>query len=245
MKDLTLSLMAGIDIPIPELQLTLHPPTLQDIAFMGEEDYFQAIQYLCLEKRQFIQDESLLETITNFQVLMKILMQPEFKDKKQIILTALQLLFPDRKTLVTPNSIILINKEKESSIIDESNFPVFQNVLNQVSCTKQIFKGDNDIVYNPVNAAAKKIADKLEASRRKIAQIKSADQGSVLTRYISILVVGLNSMTLQDCLNLTVFQLFDLVDRYMLQVSWDVDLKSRLAGGKPEEQVENWMKNIH
>jgi hypothetical protein len=31
----------------------------------------------------------------------------------------------------------------------------------------------------------------------------------------------------------------------MLQVSWDVDLKSRLAGGKPEEQVENWMKNIH
>lgn len=245
MKDLTLSLMAGIDIPIPELQLTLHPPTLQDIAFMGEEDYFQAIQYLCLEKRQFIQDESLLETITNFQVLMKILMQPEFKDKKQIILTVLQLLFPDRKTLVTPNSIILMNKEKESSIIDESNFPVFQNVLNQVSCTKQIFKGDNDIVYNPVNATAKKIADKLEASRRKIAQIKSADQGSVLTRYISILVVGLNSMTLQDCLNLTVFQLFDLVDRYMLQVSWDVDLKSRLAGGKPEEQVENWMKNIH
>jgi hypothetical protein len=36
MTDYRLSLMAGIDIPIPELQLTVHVPTIKDIAYMGE-----------------------------------------------------------------------------------------------------------------------------------------------------------------------------------------------------------------
>lgn len=31
----------------------------------------------------------------------------------------------------------------------------------------------------------------------------------------------------------------------MLYVNWDLDIRSRLAGGKPESQCENWMKNIH
>jgi hypothetical protein len=26
---------------------------------------------------------------------------------------------------------------------------------------------------------------------------------------------------------------------------YDVDLKVRLAGGKPDSEVENWMKDIH
>jgi len=31
----------------------------------------------------------------------------------------------------------------------------------------------------------------------------------------------------------------------MLWTNWDIDLRSRLAGGKPNEHPENWMKNIH
>jgi hypothetical protein len=31
----------------------------------------------------------------------------------------------------------------------------------------------------------------------------------------------------------------------MLWTNWDIDLKTRLAGGKPEEHPDNWMKNIH
>ena len=28
-------------------------------------------------------------------------------------------------------------------------------------------------------------------------------------------------------------------------VNWDLDVKTRLAGGKPDTQPDNWMKNIH
>ena len=67
--------MAGIDIPIPELQITAHVPTIKDIAYMGESRFFMAVQYLCLDKESLIYDETLLSALTNFQVLMKVLEQ--------------------------------------------------------------------------------------------------------------------------------------------------------------------------
>jgi hypothetical protein len=52
-------------------------------------------------------------------------------------------------------------------------------------------------------------------------------------------------MSLKDATDLTMFQLYDLVERYMLFVNWDMDIRCRLAGGKPENQPDNWMKDIH
>ena len=52
-------------------------------------------------------------------------------------------------------------------------------------------------------------------------------------------------MSLDDCMNLTIFQLYDLIERYQLYINWDIDLKVRLTGSKPDESPDNWMKNIH
>ena len=41
------------------------------------------------------------------------------------------------------------------------------------------------------------------------------------------------------------YQLYDLIERYSLYTNWDIDLRIRLAGGKPDSQAEDWMKNIH
>jgi hypothetical protein len=46
-------------------------------------------------------------------------------------------------------------------------------------------------------------------------------------------------------MNLTIFQLYDLIERYSLYINWDIDIRSRLAGAKAEGQPDNWMKNIH
>jgi hypothetical protein len=42
-------------------------------------------------------------------------------------------------------------------------------------------------------------------------------------------------MGLDKLINLTMFQMLDLMERYMLYVNWDIDLKTRLAGGKPDK----------
>ena len=81
--------------------------------------------------------------------------------------------------------------------------------------------------------------------RQRIAVEKGEDKGSALVQYTSALTVGLNSMSLNDVINLTIYQLYDLVQRYSLFINWDLDIRTRLAGGKPDSQPDNWMKNIH
>nr|DAP22900.1 MAG TPA: hypothetical protein [Caudoviricetes sp.] len=104
-------------------------------------------------------------------------------------------------------------------------------------------QGDN-VTYNPANERAKRIADKLMKSRLKIAEIKNNKKESALTKYISILCVGIN-IPLKECIELNMFQLFDLMERFSLYFAWDNDFKVRCAGGDPKQEVENWMKNIH
>jgi hypothetical protein len=81
--------------------------------------------------------------------------------------------------------------------------------------------------------------------RQRVAAQKGSSNTSIFTQYLSILTVGLGSMSLKDATDLTMFQLYDLVERYMLFVNWDMDIRCRLAGGKPENQPDNWMKDIH
>jgi hypothetical protein len=81
--------------------------------------------------------------------------------------------------------------------------------------------------------------------RQRVAEQNGSAQTSIFSQYLSILTIGLSSMGLNDLLNLTMYQLYDLFERYMLYTNWDVDLRARLAGAKPDSQPDNWMKNIH
>lgn len=236
--------MVGIDIPIPELALVVHSPTIKDIAFMGETDFFMAMQYLCIDKEALTQDETVLTNLNNFQVLMKVLEQSEDKNKKKAVTTLLMLLFPTYSIVMMPRSIIL-TKDEQTVMIDENNFDLFQGVIKQVLCVSSVFQGKN-IVYNPAGKKAKAIADKLQRSRQKIAAQKAAQEGdsSILTRYLSILRIGPN-IPLSESIEYNLFQLFDQIARYNAYVEWDTDLQVRLAGGTPDKQVETWMRNLY
>lgn len=238
--------MAGIDIAIPELQTTLHVPKYKEIALIGEQNFFTAVQFLCLDKEMLVQDKSLLSSLSNFQVLMKVLEQSQDKDKKNAIIMLLKLLFPEYVAQITKNSIILTKVEEDVTVlIDNNNFAMFQDILKVVLCVDSIYQGEN-IIYNPGNDKAKEIAAKLMRGRQKAVAIKNkGNTESVLTRYVSILTIGTNTMSLNDCINLNLFQMFNLMERYNAFVEWDVDLRVRLAGGKPNKQVESWMRNLH
>lgn len=234
--------MTGVDIPIPELQTTLHQPTLKEISFIGEKDFLIGIQCLSIQKSMVIQDESLLSTTSNFQIFMTVMNDKTTQDKRQSVLSALGLLFPNCKVFFTPRAISL-NMDKGTAIIDENNFEKIQQIIGQVFCLNKTDQAS----FNPANKKAKEIADKLMKARQRVAAQKAAENGdgSAFAQYISTLTVGLGSMSLQDCINLTMYQLYDLVERYSLYINWDIDLRSRLAGAKPDKPVDNWMKQIH
>ena len=237
----TLALMTGIDIPVPELQLAIHQPTIKEISMIGEKDFFIGAQTLCLNKSLYIQDETLLSQTTNFQIFMTMMQNKESVMTKGCVLKVLQLIMPNAQALFTPRAVML-NLGDHSVNIDESNFETLQAILKDIFCLKE----SGQEAFNPANEEAKKIAEKLMRGRQRVAAQKAKDGGdSIFTQYLSILTIGLESMGLDKLINLTMFQLYDLVERYMLYSNWDLDVRQRLAGGKPDSEPENWMKPIH
>lgn len=241
-EDLRLALISGVDIPIPEVQLTLHQPTIKEIAYIGEKDFFTGIQCLNIKKSMFAQDENVLGDINNFQIFMTLMSQNEAKAQKEAVQKLLTICFPKNQILFTPRSLIFQNGD-QSSLVDENNFEFIQQVVSQVFCTQSTRMDQTN--FNPVNEQARKIAEKLMRGRQRVAAQNGANSGSIFSQYLSILTVGLGSMSMEDLLDLTMYQLFDLVERYQLYISWDLDVRTRLAGGKPDKEIDNWMKNIH
>ena len=240
--DTRLALMTGIDIPIPECQLVMHQPTLKEISFIGETDFFVGVQTLCLYKSMFIDEgKSALESITNFQIFMTIVSNKETKDKKDSVKKVLSLIFPKYNVLFTPNSLILA-EEGGNHIVDDSNFEVLQDVLRQVFCAKT---GPMDQqAFNPADDKAREIAEKLMRGRQRVAAQNGSANASIFSQYLSSLTIGAR-LSLQELIQCTMFQLYDLMERYSLYMNWDMDIRVRLAGGKPDSQPDNWMKNIH
>ena len=241
MRDIRLSLMCGIDIPIPELQLTLHQPRIKEIAYLGEKDFFIGVQCLNINKNVFVQDKTLLQNSSNFQIFMTIMSETEAKDKKLATQQLLSILFPQYNVLFTPRSIVL--QGENTIMIDDSNFEFLQEILKEIFCISN--QNNQQQGFNPANKKAQEIAEKLMRGRKRVAEINGSANASIFSQYLSILTVGLNSMSFGDCMNLTMYQLYDLVERYSLYVNWDMDVKCRLAGGKPDSQPDNWMKDIH
>ena len=240
--DTRLSLMCGTDYPVPECQLIIHQPHISEIALIGEFDFFSGIQCLCLNKSMFVKDESLLGDTSNFQIFMMVMSGKETIEKKVAVQQVCTLLFPNYKVMFTPNSM-LFSGNGQTIVIDEANFDFLQNAISEITCMKT---GPMDqTTFNPANEKAREIAEKLMRGRQRVAAEKGQTNTSIFTQYLSILTIGIKSMSLYDLKELTIFQLYDLIERYMLYVNWDMDIRCRLAGGNPDHQPDNWMKPIH
>lgn len=240
--DIRLALMCGVDIPAPELQATIHQPSIKEISYIGEQKFFVGLQSLTVNKNLLPQGNSLLESTTNFQIFMTIMKEQETKDKKEAVTTLFQLIFPNTQIIFTPKSILL-NKEGQQSLVDENNFEILQEYIKEVFCVNS---GPMDqTTFNPADEKAKEIAEKLMRGRQRVAEQKGEAKGSAFGRYLSILTIGLNAMPLSEAMNLTMYQMYDLVERYTLYLNWDLDIRARLAGAKPDSKPDDWMKNIH
>lgn len=237
--DTRLCLMCGTDFPVPECQLVIHQPRIKEISYIGEADFFSGIQCLCLNKSMFVKDESDLANTNNFQIFMKLM--AETSDKKFAVQQVSTLLFPGQKIVFTPRSILFTGND-QSVQVDDTNFEYLQQSLSKICCLKT---GPMDQqVFNPANSKAREIAEKLMRGRQRVAEQNGSSNISLFTQYLSTLSVGCKQ-SLQDLMNLTMFQLYDLIERYILYINWDMDVRVRLAGGKPDSQPDNWMKNIH
>lgn len=241
--DIRLALITGVDIPIPECQIVMHQPSIKEIAMIGETTFFTGVQTLTLNSSMFVQDKDVLGDINNFQIFMTVMQEKETIDKKDAVKQLLLITFPKYNVMISPRSLIFkVVDGTETFTVDENNFDSLQEVMRLVFCSKE---GPMDQqAFNPANAKAKEIAEKLMRGRQRVAELNGSANSSIFSQYLSSLSIGIH-ISILELENYTMFQLFDSLERYSLYTNWDIDIRSRLAGAKPEGKPENWMKNIH
>jgi hypothetical protein len=239
-----LLLLSGNDIPFTEAQLVIHQPTIKEIAYIGEDSFFAGCELLKFSKNNLpLQDRNLLVDKTDFDIIMSVIRdKSENSQKSRVNATmVLTLLFPEYHLDFLENAIIL-RKDNEVRSINNFNFVAFKEILISLFCLNG---KNNEQVFNPAGDLARKIAEKIEAGRRKAAQDKGQNQKvALLSRYVSILAVGATK-DMNDLLNYTIYQLFDEFNRFELKYQHDMYIKAKLAGAKDVKEVENWMKDLY
>ena len=243
--DNQLLLLSGNDIPFIEAEVTIHQPTIKEIAYIGEEAFFTGCELINFSKDVLPeQDKIKLENYSNFDVLLAILEERNavMQKNRNCLELLLALIFPWYTIEITKRNIKL-SKEEENHYIDDSNFEVFKNIINEIFCySKNSTKRD----YNPAGDLAKKIIEKLKKRTQILSEIKKEENKKInfFGRYISILTVGENK-DMNSLFQLSVYQLYDEYERFRLKTNSDLHIQVKLAGGNSEKEVEDWMKDIH
>jgi hypothetical protein len=89
---------------------------------------------------------------------------------------------------------VLITGGEQPIMIDETNFEFLQEALNDICCLKT---GPMDQqAFNPADAKAREIAEKLMRGRQRVAAQKGQTNISIFSQYLSTITVGLGSMSL-------------------------------------------------
>ena len=243
-----LLLLSGNDIPFPEARVSIHQPTIKEIAYIGEESFFLGCDFLTFSQEKLAEkDKNGLENVNNFDIIMSIM-----KDKSNIMaqqnrvnaLLLLTIIFPNYTISLSDNEIVL-KRENNYYYLNRDNFLKFQEILKDMFCLHK--KSDNELDYNPANNLAREFAEKMRKGREIANRAKGINENSkiaILSRYVSILTIGLKE-DMNSLLDYTVYQLFDAYQRFDLQYQFDLYVKQKLAGATDLEDVDNWMKDIH
>ena len=239
-----LLLLSGNDIPFIPAQITIHQPTIKEIAYIGEEDFFTGCQLLNFSKNILSEEDKMhLEERTNFDILIAILREQNavMQKNRNCVNMVLALIFPDYHITFEKDCIRLV-KENEEHKIDNSNYEEFKSIIDSIFSFGDKKSSQPD--FNPSGDLAKKIADKLKKRHQKIAESKPAQKVDILSRYVSILTVG-QQKDMNSLLNYTTYQLFDEFKRYELKMGHDIYVQAKMAGAKDLKEVEDWMQDIH
>lgn len=241
-----LLLLSKNDIPFIEAQVNIHQPTINEISFISEESFHIGCQLLTFSKSLLSpKDKSNLENMSDFEIFMSIMNDVEnsFEERDRAI-QVLMLLFPLYEIKVFKDKISFFQDNNEVSSINERNFLAFQEIVKQMFDMEGSLEEEQQQAYNPADALAAKIAEKLKKRTDKLAKQSEIKKIAIFSRYISILAVG-ERKDINDLMQYSVYQLKDEIKRYKLKDRFDMFVKAKMAGAQDLEEVEDWMKDIH
>lgn len=238
-----LLLLSGSDVPFPQGLLIIHPPTLKEISFIGEENLFTGASILNFSK-DILDNAKELEQYSDFEIFLSFLKDKNVNPSSKISVNmVLGLLFPDYSITLEQDGIYLAKEGQQSpSFITKDNFEQFKEIIVKIFCLNRILDSKD---YNPSGVLSKRIADQIKKGKQKIQQSNGEKQKiAILSRYASILAVGLKK-DLNSLMNYTVYQILDEYERFVLKEAYDIYIKAKMAGADKLEEVDNWQKDLY
>ena len=237
------------DIPFPAAQLTIVQPSIKNISLLGEESNFLVGVNALTKNYKAIQDNFDLSQVSNFEILMTMMMERDVNVQKikNNIEQVLSLLFPNYQIMMTPRSIILVDTDKKNFLIDVNNFEAFADIVYDMFCLKN-FHGDDFDDYNPGGDRARALVEKFRKKRELLAELRrergeNSSLMSVLERYISILAVG-ERKDKNQLAEYSVFQLVDEFKRFQLKETFDFTFQAKMVGAQKIKDAKDWMSDI-
>ncbi len=244
-----LLLLSGNDLPFPEAQLTIHQPTLKEIAYIGEEKFFIGCGFLDFSKKILSEKDKVnLANYSDFDIFMSIVINSKndenTRSSVENAFLVLSLIFPLYEIAVRADAIVL-KKDNQEFFINKNNFQQFKDIVSQMFSLSLGGKAEEE--YNPSGNMAQRIAEKFKKRHEQLLKIeneKSKDKKiSILSRYVSILAIGCQK-DLNDLMQYTIYQLYNEFQRFQLKLQWDAYIEARMAGAKDLDEVDNWMIDL-
>lgn len=244
-----LSLITGMDIFIPEYEVKIHQPTINEIALIGEEMFFSSLNIFMIENEKFKinlinclsesneEDIKTINDFTEFDIILFLLKSDQdfiktFRMIIDLVIKEYNFEFIDEE------SRIFLRNEDRVLEIDEQFFTILKDIIYKIFIFDKLF---DKARYKPVNEAAARIAKKLELAKAKT-KVKDSNnnENSFIANIISIL--GVNHQNINDLTNFTLYQLYNQFERYSLYLQYDQGMKAALAGAKVD--IVDWFKQL-
>lgn len=242
--DLEMKLLAGLSIEVEQVG-KLYPIKLKEIAEIGESIYNQYLSALCFEidqlaieeeKKQELKDQN----ITSFLFILSQCIYDKSGSFLNLVLKSLKFFLKSEIVLSSELQGFWIGTEedlksylenKEENVIQEikvltnENYEKFKEVLMLQSGLKT-----TDEIYNPSNAKAKQIIEKMQQARKELAKAKSGGDSISLSDLVSSLIVYNKNISFQDVWELSFYQFNNYFKRMQMVMDYEINLQSLLHG---------------
>lgn len=220
----------------------MRTPRAKEILMLGETKYLIALQIFQMNKKSLkIQSPQ----VTNWMIFTKALNQKiEGVSNVRTLMTSFLQLFFINKIIIGPASIIIQDGDQIKNI-EQEDFDGFQEIICYLGCSF-LFKAQEE-TFNPRNKLAAEIAEKMKKARARLAKVKAAENGTLgkpdkglLYRYIKFVSTATPN-TMEQTVNMTLFQLHTLTQTGLAREAYDIEIRSRLMGAKGDKEIEHWL----
>lgn len=232
----SLKLMSGVPIFYEDLGFAINQPKIKDIAIIGEKLFYEGVSYFLLS-RKILEVEEIF--MSDYDLFMFILNTEKFIQKS--VADIFILIIEEITDINFYENFIIIKASEQEFIIDEPKFLIIKEALIQIFCLD--FSGKDSGDLNPANKAAAEIAEKLRRRKEKLSAATTSQSTDIFSHLISILAVGSNTLSIEDCLNLTVYQIYNLIKRFTMYEEHNNQIQALMQGAKDIELIE-WTKQF-